>query len=114
MSANGKKICIKQTDGEIRLVGHFDAGKGLLSMVRKESVHLFRALDAWGLDAEVFVDLYRNRGLRKLRIEDKETGLVYEVLAKEFNSWATFLECKPHRTQLLLPRSKWTKRRKKE
>lgn len=114
MSANVKKICIKQTDGEVRLIGSFDANKRLLSMVRKESLHLFRALDAWGLDVVVFMDLYQKHRLQKIRIEDVETGTVYEVTAKEFNSWATLLECKPHRTQLLLPRSRWTRRRKRE
>jgi hypothetical protein len=53
---------------------------GILRKQVKESVHLLKKLDAWGIDLEVFEKVVEQNG--EIRIFDTENELLYTVKAK--------------------------------
>ena len=77
----------------------------------KKSKHLFKVLDAWGLDSELF-NKYLLPKNRRIVVYEKEEKLVYEIDAKEFKENAQYYHFKEgvqdHRTQLFLPRRFWS------
>ncbi len=101
-----KKVEIIQHNGEKRMIGQI---KDRVYMKEVwESKHLYRKLDAWGIDSEVFNGML-NQETDMLVVFDKQNSLFYEVSTKDFKAKGTYLHFKPHRAQIFLPRSQWRK-----
>lgn len=74
--------------------------------VVSKSKHLFKVLDAWGIDAETF----NNTIVREcdiINIFDKEEKKVYTVSVSDFDKKAIYKHFKPHRSQRFLPLADW-------
>jgi hypothetical protein len=76
---------------------------------RSKEKHLFRKLNAWGLDSDVLDRLVTLDG--EIRILDKDEGTIYTTTAKHFKEKGQYFhfkdEKKDHKTQLFLPLSEW-------
>lgn len=95
-----------------RFVGTLDANKKVYTKYVRESSHLFRKLDAWGIDAEIFTNQLLARNVT-IRVNDQETGRMYQVSAKAFAHYGRFFHFKQgdtsHKAQIFLPRAYWTR-----
>jgi len=69
----------------------------------KPSRHLYRKLDAWGINLKVF-DKLPPDGI--LRLKDTENNVVYTTTVARMK-WGLKLEHKPFGWQILLPRKLW-------
>jgi hypothetical protein len=83
--------------------------KNVFSKRVSASRHLFRKLDAWGMDYEI---LYKLPEKTVVRITDLESQTIYQVPIKEWKSQGIILHFKEgtadHNTQVFLPRDKFT------
>jgi len=99
-------ITIKHGDFE-RLIGILDDGRRIFTKHVRESKHLFRKLDAWGIDAQVFTEQLLPIKAT-IRVIDAETGTTYQVGSSVFHEHGSFLHFKDglntHRAQIFLPR----------
>jgi hypothetical protein len=102
-----KKVYIRQDDGDRKLIGTF--GEGVFKSNRSMRKHLYRALDAWGIDSIVLKDLHENKGLHTIIIYDSDTKTTYTTDADNFVKNCTYLHHKPHRSQAFLPLGLFTK-----
>ncbi len=93
-----------------RLVGHLDRKKGIFLKQVNAKIHLFRILNAWGIDSEVF-----NRALLPenitILIRDLDSKNIYKISAKEFKANEKYFHFKQprqdHRTQVFCPLDKF-------
>jgi hypothetical protein len=67
----------------------------------KESRHLFRATDSWGIQDSVFQELPENC---RIEILDKENGILYSTTKAEWKANAEYLEFKDYGLQTYLCR----------
>jgi len=81
-------------------------GPELVKHVR-ESKHLFRSADAWGLDAKRAEDL-RQSGVLSVRVHDLETGVSYHVSLDYLLEHGFRLDF-GHGEQVFLPRRLWAR-----
>ena len=92
-------IRIKQFNGEIRIIGFLD--KNVFTKYVKQSKHLYRKLDAWGIDAKIFTDVLKGQA-NTIKVIDKETGKNYKTDIATFEKQGQFLHFKPYRAQIFL------------
>jgi len=78
---------------------------------RKKSKHLFRAMDAWGIDTKIVEDLIHNVCLW-IEIDDVEEHIVYKVPFDTFCKMGVKRDF-GHAEQMFLPRSYWSQTKKK-
>lgn len=97
-------IQITQTNKQKRTIGYLK-NKVFFKYVR-ESKHLYKALDAWGIDAEIFTDVLKGQA-KKIIVIDKETGKTYKTDMSIFIAKGKYLHFKPHRAQVFLSRRYW-------
>jgi hypothetical protein len=71
----------------------------------RESVHLFRKLDAWCIDRDAWLK-WKARGATKMALYDSDTGLVYEVSGEVFEERAQEIDY-GHGVQWALARKHW-------
>lgn len=75
-----------------------------------KSKHLFRKLDAWGIDAEVFKNIIEKKNL-VICVVDIEERKKYTVSTETFRNLARFYHFKKentdHGAQMFLPRKEW-------
>lgn len=102
------KITIKQEDGKVRTIGTLV--NGIFKKSVKESKHLLRKLDAWGIDAEVFTNLLESPQCNLIFIKDTETGKQYMTAPDIVRKHGEFKHYKPYRAQIYLPRRYWVQR----
>jgi len=83
----------------------------------KGSKHLFKVLDAWGIDSGLLND-YLLPNNSKIIVYDKEDGMFYETDAQNFSLNAVYYHFKntaeDYGTQLFLPRKFWNQRSVKD
>ena len=99
-----------------KVIGILDWQKRVFVKEVKESKHLFRKLDSWGIDAKFFEDVLLPNNY-KIRIIDKERNIVYETDAETFKKNGYYLHFKgkeDYRTQIFLPRRYFEKLSKKD
>jgi hypothetical protein len=110
-SRRGKGVPVRLLgpNGESKMVGLIEHGPyGLVLEKRvKASRHLFRAADAWGVDAAVLKSA-AEAGVQTIRVTDTETGTVYSVSLSHFLAHG-FRRNFGHGEQVFLPRSEWAK-----
>lgn len=94
------------TDVGRRLIGELI--DGVFTSHRQSSKHLYKKLDAWGLDIKAYDGMVANDGLHTVRIVDSDTKTTYSTHAENFKKYGTILHFKPHRTQVFLPLKYWT------
>ena len=87
-----------------KLVGRLH--KGLFVKHVRESLHLFRKLNAWAIDKETWESV-RGR-VRAIAVVDSDTGRTYIVEPEVFERYATTIEYAADGAQRALPRSYWT------
>ena len=104
-SMNLEKIFITDKRGQRRLIGYIR--DRVFRKKVKGSIHLFKKLDAWGIDAEVFKKKLINE-VDEIRVLDEEEGVVYQVGILMFDTHGKYLHFPPHRAQIFLPKDKWT------
>lgn len=105
-----QEIKIRQEDGVLRKIGFVKDDK--FYSIREKSVHLFRKLNAWGIDYKAFVGIQEQFGVRKVIIIDTENGFEYEQDVGVIEEFGEKLNFKPHRTQIFLPLKHWQKRKR--
>lgn len=88
-----------------RHIGNFE--DGVFTSKRQSSKHLYKKLNAWGIDCKVLDGLMKDRGLHTVIIEDTETQTKYVTQAENFKNHGTILHFKPHRPQVFLPLEYW-------
>lgn len=92
-----------------RVIGDLDPKRRVFSKQAKLSKHLFKMLDAWGVDAEYF-DQVLYPGDYLIQVNELEEMVRYEVPAATMREKGQFYHFKggqDHRTQLFLPRVEW-------
>ncbi|MEW6770083.1 MAG: hypothetical protein AB1330_01640 [Bacillota bacterium] len=92
-------------DGAEKTVGFIDHEQRCFTSSRQRSKHFHRKLNAWGVDADVLLQL-GVRGVKDICIYDAENGLMYRT------GLATFLERGivrdfGHGSQRFLPLKYW-------
>lgn len=100
------KVYIETAAGR-RLIGNFEGG--VFTSKRQSSKHLYKKLNAWGLDVKAYDGLLKNQKLHTVRIHDIDTQTTYSTKAENFKKYGSILHFKPHRTQVFLPLDYWDK-----
>ena len=100
------KVYIQSGAGK-RLIGNIDGG--IFVSRRQSSKHLYKKLNAWGLDYKAYEGLLVDKGLHTVRIVDTDTNITYSTHAENFKKHGTTLHFKPHRVQIFLPLDYWNK-----
>lgn len=88
-----------------RLIGNFE--DGVFISKRQASKHLYKKLNAWGIDSKALNGLINDKQLKQVIIIDTETNIRYITDASNFKKFGTTLNHKPHRTQIFLPLEHW-------
>lgn len=99
-----KKVYIR-VGQELKTIGEIE--EGIFTSYRKTSQHLYRKLNAWGIDYKALKGMVENEKVHTIRIVDTETNTEYKVNATTFFEKGTVLHFKPHRTQVFLPLEFW-------
>jgi hypothetical protein len=102
-------ISITEDNGNIKQVGEI-YNRCFYRRV-KEDKHLFRTLNAWGIDAEVFNTVLLTE-CERIKFYDTQKHLVYEVPVIRFKEFGSYQHHKPHRPQIFLPLIFWSVRKK--
>lgn len=94
-----------------RKIGVYDNGVFYKEVTR--SLHLFRVIDSWGIDAKT---LHSLPAKTVIKIQDLEDDILYTSTKEEyieFQRYYHFKEAKKdHRSQIFLPRSYFTQSKK--
>jgi len=92
-------------------IGSYDMSTNTFTSHRKRSKHLFRALNAWGIDYKKLQALLPTNAT--IKIIDTESNKVYETDAHTFDREGQFYHFKSvnedHKTQKFLPLFKFKK-----
>ena len=99
------KIKIRQEDGELRLIGRVVDKR--FFCIRYKSKHLYRKLDAWGVDINAIEDLSSKGKINSIVVLEKEEKKTYVTNVDEILEKGNYLHFKPHRPQVFLPRKEW-------
>jgi hypothetical protein len=99
-----KKIYIK-TDSGTKQIGTCEGG--VFTSPRKSSIHLFKKMNAWGIDCKALDGLISDFELHTVKIHDKDTQTTYLTEAGNFKKHGTILHFKSHRPQVFLPLDYW-------
>ena len=105
-------INIKLKDNTRRTIGSLDTETKIFRKTVKESRHLFRIYDAWGIDSDYFTDvLFPNS--YKIQVHDKENDVVYEITAEKLKKHGQYYHFKnkenDHGAQIFCSRRNWDK-----
>jgi hypothetical protein len=102
-------------DGRKILIGKYDPEKKLLRKRVKESKHLFRTLDAWGVDIRLFDDP-NIAADASIEVYDDEERVFYLSTVRNFRDKGKIYHFKKmgidYQTQIFLPRQFWDVRKK--
>lgn len=97
-------MLLKIKDGEKwRPIGSIDHDNRRYEKLVRSSKHLFRVLDAFGIDAELFTTTLEPLDYG-IFIHDKDEGVTYTTSSATFSQYGVYKEFKPHRKQIFLPR----------
>lgn len=80
---------------------------GVFTKHVKESKHLFRKLDAWGIDGAMFKKLLLSKQCHVILVIDDETGKKYMTtpqIMDKYGDWRTY---GIHKPQIFLARRYW-------
>lgn len=100
-----KEVRINQDDGETRVIGIIER-EAFIKHV-KESKHLYRKLNAWGLDTEKFENEISEE-CDSIHVVDIENDTLYIAEPKDFQEHGEYLHHEPHREQVFLSLEHWS------
>lgn len=100
--------CRIQTTAGVRTIGLIVETPDGLEVVKRvrESKHLFRVADAWGVDLGL-VERARDEGIGRIRLDETERGICYSV-SPDYLLEHGFRRDFGHGPQVFLPRSHWS------
>jgi len=106
----GKIIKINEGTPKEKVIGELDTEKKVFKKKVKLHTHLFKKLDAWGIDANFFTDvLFPNDYL--IEILEQEEQKRYTIDAKVFKKYGTYYHFKnktnDYGAQLFCPRHRF-------
>jgi hypothetical protein len=103
-------IKINEGTPQERIIGELFVDKGVFFKQVSKKKHLFRKLDAWGIDAEYFENVLLPNNYF-IQILDKDENKYYGIEAQEFKKNRKFFHFKnpgeDHRAQAFLPLRFW-------
>jgi len=106
-------IFITEENGEQRKIGSLsDKDKQVFYKTMSFSKHLYKKLDAIGIDAQYFKEQMVGK-VRQIRVKDQDKNIIYSVDTNLYDEKGIYLHFKPHRSQIFLPRKWWYKKYKK-
>ena len=106
---NGLPVRINKGGEKERMIGMLYPKDKLFIKRVKESKHLFKVLDAWGIDAEYFTNVLCPNNY-KIKVIDSDTEIVYSIMAekiKEKGQFYHFKKKEDDRAQILCARRFW-------
>lgn len=109
-----KPVAVKINKGtpQERIIGILDTDKKVFSKTIRGSIHIFRVLDAIGVDSDYLTNVLLPNNYT-IKVKDRETGRVYvttaEVIKKSGEYYHFKNEHEDDRTQIFLPRRFWGK-----
>jgi hypothetical protein len=90
-----------------KMIGEYE--NNVFKKAVKKSKHLFRKLDAWGIDGKYFAEvLLPNNAL--IKITDKEENKTYTIQAEEMDKKGQYFHFKgkeDYGNQIFCPRKYW-------
>lgn len=96
--------------GKKRVIGFLDNKNRRFKKTVERSKHLFRVLDAWGLDSDFFTDVLLP-GEYRIQVFDKEDKVVYEIDTEKVSKKGRYYHFKnkkiDHRAQIFCSRRHW-------
>ena len=105
-------VKINEGTANERVIGELDLDRKIFFKTVRFSKHLYKKLDAWGIDAQYFKDVLLPNNIW-VSIYDEEIGMWYGAWSQEIEKHGTHLHFKDkgedHRAQIFLPRSYWRK-----
>lgn len=90
-----------------KTLGIVDKEKKIFFKEVSRRKHLFKNLNAWGIDSRVFEKLLEKD--YTIKVHDRDTGKFYRQSAKTIKEKGTFLHFKGYGTQIFLPLEMWDK-----
>ncbi|MFA5197699.1 MAG: hypothetical protein WC437_04760 [Patescibacteria group bacterium] len=100
-----KKVYLNKGKPDQRTIGEIDTFNKVFYKKVWQSRHLFRALNAYGIDSDYF-NAFLLKDNYEIVVSDQETGKVYQTTAKHFKEHGKYFHFKEpqtdHRTQLFL------------
>jgi hypothetical protein len=95
-----------------KVIGILDDKKKIFKKIVWKSKHLFRSLDAWGIDGKFFSEVLLPNNYT-IQVHDKEENIIYETTAENIKKHGYFYHFKNKRgdwgVQIFLPRVYWKK-----
>jgi hypothetical protein len=88
-------------NGKSRIIGTLEE-RTFTKKVRA-GAHLFRKLDAWGCDEQIFRETLAGQ-CDTIRIEDVESGITYTTTFETYKKFGRYKNFPPHGLQIFLPR----------
>ena len=88
-------------------IGELDRERKVFKKRVSKRKHLFRKLDAWGIDAKFFTEKLLPKDMW-VQVEDMDpNGKIYLAKASKIKELGSFLHFPGHGAQVFLPRSEW-------
>ncbi len=88
-------------------IGIYDTEKNIyIKHGVKKSKHLFKKMDAWGVDQNTFENILKPEC--RIIIEEVEERKRYETTHEKMKAEGEYLNFGEHALQIFLPREKWT------
>jgi len=110
---NFKRVIINQGKRTERVIGKIYEEDCIFTKEVIGSRHLFRVLDAWGIDAKLFTEVLLPKNYI-IRVMDVESHILYEIDAERFKDNSQYYhfnedKLKDHRAQIFCSRKHWDK-----
>lgn len=100
------RINIRNERGQTKMIGTIDE-YGIFRKTVQKSKHLFRKLDAWGIDGRYFHGVLSSEQCKFILVHETEENVYYMTTPKvlrEKGEWKHFI---PHGAQIFLSRRYW-------
>lgn len=96
-------------NGKTRHIG--EIRNGIFRRSVSLTAHLFKRLDAWGIDEVIFDGIIANQATTGIQFQETELGEYYRTTVAVYQQYGirNMPEYKGHRPQIFLPRNYFTK-----
>ena len=100
------KVTITESDGKKKYIGNYDPDTNVFSKKVKYSVHFFKKLNAWGIDAGYYTNVLKDNN-SLIIVYDEENQRRYITTARIMAKRGEYKHYKPHRSQIFLVLHYW-------
>jgi len=105
-----RKVFINKGKPNQRLIGEIDKVYKIFTKKVFKDLHLFRKLNAYGIDSRYF-NSHLNKDNYMIKVIEMDTGMIYKCHAKDFVENGQYFHFKQekedHNTQIFLPLKFW-------